>query len=147
MEHEELTGQIIAAAIVVHRELGPGFLESVYEKALVVELRRMGLKVEPQREIAIMYRDVEVGTHRLDLLVEELIVVELKASSKSASFASSVPDTLARPTAEADIGTVPWSEVCWQITPGGAGTEDPENGLHKQTVVDGTAAWIRRLTR
>lgn len=79
MEHEELTGKIIAAAIEVHRELGPGFLESVYEGALIVELRRVGLHVEPQREIVILYRRVDVGQHRLDLLVEDLIVVELKA--------------------------------------------------------------------
>lgn len=79
MEYEELTGKIIAAAIEVHRELGPGFLESVYEKALVFELRSRGLKVGPQREIVILYRGVEVGKHRLDLLVEDLIVVELKA--------------------------------------------------------------------
>lgn len=79
MEYEELTGKIIAAAIEVHRELGPGFLESVYEKALVFELRSRGLKVGPQREIVILYRGVEVGKHRLDRLVEDLIVVELKA--------------------------------------------------------------------
>ena len=79
MDHEELTGNIIAAAIQVHRELGPGFLESVYEKALVVELRQMGLQVQTQRDIAILYRGVEVGSHRLDLFVQDLIVVELKA--------------------------------------------------------------------
>ena len=79
MEHEELTGKIIAAGIEVHRELGPGFLESVYENALVIELQRAGLKVEPQRVVVIRYRGVVVGTHRLDLLVEDLIVVELKA--------------------------------------------------------------------
>jgi GxxExxY protein len=79
MEQEELTGQSIGAAIEVHRELGPGFLESIYDKALVVELRRMGLTVEPQKEIVFTYRGVEVGTHRLDLFVEDLIVTELKA--------------------------------------------------------------------
>jgi len=79
MEHQELTGRIIGAAIEVHRELGPGFLESVYEKALIVELRRMGLEVVPQREIVISYKGVEVGRHRLDLYVEDLIIVELKA--------------------------------------------------------------------
>ena len=79
MEHEQLTSKIIAAAIQVHRRLGPGFLESIYENALVLELRAGGLKVHQQLELIIKYAEVEVGRHRLDLLVEERIVVELKA--------------------------------------------------------------------
>ena len=79
MQYEELTGKIISAAIEVHRQLGPGFLEAVYEKALIVELRRRSIKVEAQREIVILYKDVEVGAHRLDLLVEDLIVIDNKA--------------------------------------------------------------------
>ena len=79
--HEELTGKIIACAIEVHKALGPGFLESIYEAALVVELNRAGLKVERQKVLPIYYRDVPVGEYRLDLLVEDTIVVELKAIS------------------------------------------------------------------
>jgi GxxExxY protein len=79
LEHEELTGEIIGAAIEVHRALGPGFLESVYETALVVELRHRGLSFERQRSVPIVYRGVEVGLHRLDLFVADEIVVELKA--------------------------------------------------------------------
>jgi len=79
--HEELTGRIIACAIEVHKALGPGFLESIYEAALVVELRRAGLKLETQKPLPIFYRAVLVGEHRLDLLVEDQIVVELKAIS------------------------------------------------------------------
>lgn len=79
MEHEALTERIIGAAIRVHRELGPGFLESVYENALVWELRSTGLFVEAQVDVPIAYRGQPVGEHRLDLLVERLIVVELKA--------------------------------------------------------------------
>jgi len=79
--HEELTGKIIACAIEVHKALGPGFLESVYEAALVVELNRAALKVERQNVLPIHYRDVLVGEHRLDLLVEDMIIVELKAIS------------------------------------------------------------------
>jgi len=79
--HEELTGKIIACAIEVHKALGPGFLESIYEAALVVELRRVGLKVEQQKVLPIRYRNVLVGEHRLDLLVEDTIIVELKAIS------------------------------------------------------------------
>ncbi|HAO80762.1 MAG TPA: GxxExxY protein [Verrucomicrobia subdivision 3 bacterium] len=83
MEFEELTGKIIGAAIEVHRQLGPGFIESIYENALVYELRKRGLKVEQQLEAPVFYDgDVEVGKHRLDLLVEDEIVVDLKAISE-----------------------------------------------------------------
>ena len=79
LPYKELTEKIIGAAIDVHRELGPGFIESIYENALVVELRRRGLKVSQQLGIAVKYRGVEVGQHRLDILVEDCIIVELKA--------------------------------------------------------------------
>jgi GxxExxY protein len=79
LELEELTGQIIGCAIEVHRELGPGFLESIYESALIIALRQSGLKAEPQRTVPIFFHGEPVGEHRLDLLVENLVVVELKA--------------------------------------------------------------------
>ena len=79
LEHEGLTERIIQAAIAVHRQLGPGFLESVYEAALTIELRKHGLRFERQRRLPILYDGVEIGFHRLDLLVEDTIVVELKA--------------------------------------------------------------------
>jgi GxxExxY protein len=79
LEHEELTERIIGAAIEVHRTLGPGFLESIYEKALILELRARGLVVEDQLDLAIRYRGEIVGEHVLDLFVERTIVVELKA--------------------------------------------------------------------
>ncbi len=79
LAYEELTRQIIAAAIEVHRKLGPGFLESIYENALILELCARGLKIESQFEIPIKYGEREIGMHRLDLLVEDTIVVELKA--------------------------------------------------------------------
>ena len=83
LEFEELTGKIIGAAIEVHRQLGPGFIESIYENALVYELRKRGLKVEQQLEVLVVYDgDVEVGKHRLDLLVEGEIVIDLKAVSE-----------------------------------------------------------------
>jgi GxxExxY protein len=82
LAHEELTGRIIACAIDVHKALGPGFLESIYEAAMLVELKRAGLKVESQKPLPIYYREVLVGEHRLDLLVEGKIVVELKAISE-----------------------------------------------------------------
>ena len=79
LEHEALTEPIIGAAIEVHRRLGPGFLESVYEKALIIELKKRGLAVRDQMGVVIAYEGEEVGRHRLDLLVEDTIVVELKA--------------------------------------------------------------------
>jgi GxxExxY protein len=82
LAHEELTGRIIACAIEVHKALGPGILESIYEAAMMVELKRAGLKVESQKPLQIFYREILVGEHRLDLLVEENIVVELKAISE-----------------------------------------------------------------
>jgi len=83
LEFEELTGKIIGAAIEVHRQLGPGFIESIYENALVYELQKRGLKVEQQLETPVFYDgDVEIGKHRLDLLVEGEIVIDLKAVSE-----------------------------------------------------------------
>jgi GxxExxY protein len=76
---EELSNKIIGAAIEVHRALGPGFLESIYEEALKVEFAEHGLHYEAQKEIQIKYIGVEVGLHRLDLLVEKQIIIELKA--------------------------------------------------------------------
>src|SRR3954447_15177786 len=77
---EKLTGEIIGAAIEVHRELWPGFIESIYENALVIELEARGLRVERQQKVVILYRGQEVGRHRFDLLVESLVIVELKTT-------------------------------------------------------------------
>jgi len=79
LEHEQLTDKIIGCAIEVHKRLGPGFLESIYENALIIELQRKELHIEQQREVIIKYDSVEVGRHRLDLIVDNTIVVELKA--------------------------------------------------------------------
>jgi GxxExxY protein len=79
LEHEDLTARIIGAAIEVHRRLGPGFLESVYEKALIIELKKRGMAVQNQMEVTVTYDGEEVGAHRLDLLVDDTIVVDLKA--------------------------------------------------------------------
>ena len=66
LELEELTERIIGAAIEVHRRLGPGFLESIYEKALEIELVKRGLAVDRQVPVTIYYDDQPVGSHRLD---------------------------------------------------------------------------------
>ena len=75
----ELTHEVIDAALAVHRELGPGFLESVYEQALAVEFALRGISFVRQKAIPLFYRDHQIGEHRLDFLVEDRIVVELKA--------------------------------------------------------------------
>jgi GxxExxY protein len=77
--NKELSGRVIEAAIAVHQSLGPGFIESVYERALCVELAARGIKFEQQKTIKVFHRGVEVGEHRLDVLVEQILLVELKA--------------------------------------------------------------------
>ncbi len=75
-----ITESIIGAAIEVHRALGPGLLESAYEACLTFELTQRGLKVEQQKPLPVVYREVKVDCgYRLDLLVEEAVIVEVKA--------------------------------------------------------------------
>ena len=78
-EFEPLSRKIIEAAVDVHKTLGPGFLESIYKKALYVALRNRHFRCDEEREIRIFYEGEEVGMHRLDLVVEGQIIVELKA--------------------------------------------------------------------
>ena len=85
-QFEELSKKIIGAAIEVHRELGPGFLENIYEEALKLELSEHRLYYDNQKEIKINYLGMEIGTHRLDLLVENKIIVELKAVKEFADI-------------------------------------------------------------
>ena len=77
-EVDKASNEIIEAAIEVHRHLGPGFIESVYEKSLVHEMRLMGLTVRQQVPIALLYKDLRIEGQRLDLLVEPGVIVELK---------------------------------------------------------------------
>ena len=75
-----ITESIIGAAIEVHRALGPGLLESAYEACLTFELAQRGLKVEQQKPLPVVYREVKLDCgYRLDLLVEEVVIVEVKA--------------------------------------------------------------------
>ena len=84
MEMNQLSYQIIKAAINVHKELSPGLLESVYQACMVIELKIMGIKVEPEVALPIYYRGEKVHNEgfRLDLLVEDTIIVELKSVGK-----------------------------------------------------------------
>jgi GxxExxY protein len=78
-DFEPLSHRIIEAAISVHRDLGPGFIESVYHRAMETALRNRGISYESEKEIRITFESEDVGCHRLDLLVGGEIIVELKA--------------------------------------------------------------------
>jgi len=80
MEHERLTETIIGCAMKVHRALGPGFLESVYQNALAHELRKAGLRGECEKPIRVTYDGVTVGDFSADMLVEDVVLVENKAA-------------------------------------------------------------------
>ena len=80
MEHEKLTETIIGCAMKVHRTLGPGFLESVYQKALNHELRKAGLRVECEKTIQVRYDEAVVGDFSADMLVEDFVMIENKAA-------------------------------------------------------------------
>lgn len=76
----ELSSRIIGAALTVHRALGNGFLEKLYENALVHELRKAGLAVSQQHPMVVRYDGIVVGEYTVDLLIENTILVELKAA-------------------------------------------------------------------
>lgn len=80
MDKNKLSEKVIGAAIEVHRELGPGLLESVYEHCLMHEFTLQGIKYENQKPLPVIYKDVKLDCgYRIDLLVEDELVVELKA--------------------------------------------------------------------
>ena len=79
MLHEKLTGAIIGCAFEVINELGSGFLESVYEKAMMIALSDAGLSVHSQKPVRVLFRGKPVGDFYADLVVEEKVVVELKS--------------------------------------------------------------------
>src|SRR3989337_4468500 len=78
-ELDDLAHRVIGAAIEVHRLLGPGFLESVYEEALCVELELRSIPFKRQAVVAVEYKGHQVGESRLDLLVDDVLILELKA--------------------------------------------------------------------
>lgn len=79
VEVDKLANQLIGAAIEVHKVLGPGFLESVYEQSLAIELTERGIEFERQKPVELKYKQQIVGEARLDLLVDGRLIVELKA--------------------------------------------------------------------
>jgi GxxExxY protein len=78
---KELSYKIIEAAIEVHRQLGPGYFENLYEEALAIELQQRGHTVERQKKIEVKYKDQAIGLHVLDMVVEGRVMLELKAVS------------------------------------------------------------------
>ncbi len=99
MLHEVLTGQIIQAFFKVYNTLGYGFLEKVYENALVYELQKLGLDVRPQYPIKVHYDGVVVGDYFADLLIEGLVIVELKVAETISKAQISQLDNYLRATA------------------------------------------------
>jgi GxxExxY protein len=84
MEHQDLTEKIIGCAYKVHNRLGYGFLESVYEKSLLIELRKTGISAKAQVPITVRYEGEVVGDFIADILVEDKVIVELKSISQIA---------------------------------------------------------------
>lgn len=83
-EVDEASKKIIGAAIEVHRHLGPGLLESIYERALVHELQLQGVAVSRQVPVSVTYKDLTIEGQRLDLVVEPGVIVEIKAAERLA---------------------------------------------------------------
>ena len=79
MELNKITETIIGRAIEVHRHLGPGLLESIYETALCVELDEIGLNYSRQHVLSVLYKKRKIGDFKIDLLIENSVVVELKS--------------------------------------------------------------------
>ena len=79
MEHEELSYKIIGCAFTVYKQLGFGFLESVYRRAMVIEFSKASLKVEEEKALQVYYDDIVVGNFSADLFVADTVIVELKS--------------------------------------------------------------------
>ena len=79
MKHEDLTRIIIGSAMSVHKTLGNGFQEVIYQRALAIELKYADIKFEREKEMKIHYRGSNIGTRRVDFFVEDIIMVEIKA--------------------------------------------------------------------
>ena len=87
MKYEEMTREVIGAAIEVHRMLGPGLLESTYEACLAHELRLRGHRAERQKSLPVTYKDLQVrNAYRVDLLVDDLVLVEVKSVEELADI-------------------------------------------------------------
>jgi GxxExxY protein len=90
MVHADITEAILGAAFEVHRTLGPGFLESIYEEALAHELELRGMAFQRQVSVPILYKNETVGIHVIDLIVNDQVIVELKAITELADIHKAV---------------------------------------------------------
>ena len=81
-KHSDLTAKIIGAAMEVHKTLGNGFQEVIYQRALAIELEELGLSFSREHEMAVEYKGIEIGTRRVDFFVEDKVMVEIKAVIK-----------------------------------------------------------------
>lgn len=80
MSENEISSKIIGAAIEVHKQLGPGLLESTYETCLAYELKQMGLDVKQQQALPVLYKEVKLDAgYRIDLLIENKVIIEIKS--------------------------------------------------------------------
>ncbi len=77
--YPELSNQILAIAFEVHNQLGPGFTEDLYERAFILELKTRGIPYEEQKVVPICYKGKQIGIYRLDLVIDNKVIVELKA--------------------------------------------------------------------
>ena len=80
MKYEKITGKIIKVAFKVHKKLGFGFLENIYHNTMIIELRNEGLKAASEQPVKVYYDDKVIGNYEADIIVEDKIVVELKAA-------------------------------------------------------------------
>ena len=82
MKYKEITEKVIGCAFRVYNKMGFGFLESVYEKCMQIELNKVGLNAESQKPITVLYDDKIVGEYIADLVIEDILIVELKSVKK-----------------------------------------------------------------
>lgn len=79
--HKELTEKIIGALFEVHKNIGPGLTEIIYRRAVVQELKQLNLKAEAEKECTVYYKGRKIGSYRLDIVVEDKVILELKVAS------------------------------------------------------------------
>src|ERR1700733_6157683 len=89
-KYSELTAKIIGCAMTVHRALGTGFQEVIYQRALEIELQVEGIKFDREFEMPIFYREQLIGTRRVDFLIEDTVSLELKAVKEDVHFAQAI---------------------------------------------------------
>ncbi len=80
--HSDITAEILSIAFEVHKTIGSGFVESIYQKAMIVECNLRGIENDSEIELPVFYKNVKIGSRRADLLIKKIVIVELKAVSE-----------------------------------------------------------------